>query len=157
MISFYSAALICDGPPEHILNFYIVSDTNTKVIGNTSEIDSVTIIKQSSWQANIPEATWIWDKSSIQGYEVFKFEVVFAIPGLPSYGNLRVAFDNHLLGILVNQKTTECIFLNYTDASEKNCDVLNYLEYGINTMNLIVENTGGPGGLLYLLNISVLI
>ena len=156
MISFYQATYVCEDPSDYNLNFYVVSDTSTIVFGALAESSAV-LSNYDFWTARIPEAIWIWDDFSYQNATTLTFKVEFAIPGLPASGILRVAFDDKLLSVTINNQITGCMFLSYIGGAEISCDVLPYLAYGINTILMVVENTGGPGGLIYLLNISVII
>ena len=70
---------------------------------------------------------------------------------------MRVAYDDRLRNVTINGRDTNCKFLDSAGSTEKNCNLLPYLEYGINTILFIVENTGGRGGLIFLLNISATI
>lgn len=155
-ILFYATAYACQDPPDYKLNFYVVSDANTKVIGVLADSNAAPTYNVN-WKARIPEATWIWDKFSYQNATTLTFKTEFAIPGIPSSGNLRVAFDDKLLSVTLNDENAGCTFLKYASGSEKTCNVLPYLVYGINKMQLVVQNVKGAGGLLYLLNISAII
>lgn len=148
--------LICANPPGQTIYFYIVSDFNTKVIGPSTESDSGHT-SNSVWLAHIPEAMWIWDLYSDHNPKTLTFKVQFVIPGSPSSGILRIAFDDYLLSVVINGDDTGCKFSQFEYGSEKNCNILPHLIRGVNTAYFTVENTSGPGGLLYLMNISIAI
>ena len=155
-LSLFAFAEICGNPPGQTINFYVVSDFNTKVIGSSTESDSGPVY-EPAWTARIPEAIWIWDKLSGHNPITNTFKTQFAIPGSPSYGKLHIAFDDILESVIVNNKDSGCKFSSYMDGSEKICDILPYLVHGINTVYFTVKNEHLNGGLLYLMNISITI
>ena len=95
------------------------------------------------------------DKFSNQNPITITFQIKFAIPGLPYSGILRIAYDDLLINVKINSQNAGCTFMDGIYDVEKKCNVTNYLVPGINTILFIVQNTGGPGGLIYLLNVSV--
>ena len=151
-----AAAQVCLSTSNQIIKIYIVSDLNTKVVGPFQEANSFKT-QPGSWLANIPEATWIWDAYQATEYKTVTFKVSFALPGIPKSGILRVAFDDILVSVTINNAITSCSFSNYMDGSEQNFNITDFLLPGMNIVLFTVKNVGGCAGLLYLLNISIAI
>ena len=152
---FLATSQTCENPIGQILNFNLVSNTDTMITGVFPEFNAVPAIKFSGWTAKIPGATWIWDKSTTTGYRKADFRLQFALPGVPKSGNLVVATDDNLLSATVNGNDSGCKGSSYKSGTEKNCNVLSYLVSGMNTIIFKVESTIGEAGLLYGLNISI--
>ena len=156
MLSHCLVAEICKNSLNQSVKIYVVSDTNTKISGTNVESNAVAT-RKGGWSANISEATWIWNNYIASNYVALTFKVQFFLPGIVLSGILRVAFDDYLSSVYVNNKITECKFLSYSGGSEKNCDLTTFLESGMNTILFNVKNLGGYAGLLYLLNVSIAI
>ena len=152
----YLNADYCPNPQDKFINFYVVSDSNTKVTGFFEESNAVPY-NIVNYIANISEAIWISDKNTGYDSTILTFKVKFAVPGSPTFGNLAIAFDDYLLNVTINGKDTNCKYFSYISGKEIYCDVLSYLSFGINTALFVVQNIGGPAGLIFLLNISVII
>ena len=149
-------ALICQRNSDQISRMYIVSDLDTKIVGTYKETNAFKT-QVGGWSANIPESTWIWNSFQVSGTETVNFKVSFALPGLPVSGILRIAFDDALLSVTINNSITGCKFLDYMSGSEQTCVVTEFLLPGWNIVLFSVQNIGGAAGLLYLLNISIAI
>ena len=138
--------------------YLIVSNSNTLATGPDMPIESnaVPCETNGAWTANIPGATWIWDRYSVSNpniWQTVKFRTLIGIEGIPLVATLRIASDNNS-SVSINGKNPGCEGAWYNSGSEKNCSLLPYLVAGINTAEFVVTNTGGPAGLLYLIEIT---
>ena len=145
----------CEPLSPHNLKILIVSDSNTlyRRADNQEWTKAKECQKEGAWTANILWAKWIWDAQCSQNSETIVFENKFAILGIPTAATLRIACDNES-SVTINGDDAKCNVSSFSAGSEKNCSVSNYLKPGMNTAKFTVINGGGPGGLLYLIDIS---
>lgn len=164
LVEFASCAN-CQDPSLQTLNFFVVSNSFTQVVGPDmlSQGQAVSCYTPSTWNAQIPGATWIWDKYLVSNPSISQtvyFKVQFYIPGVPSGGILQVAADDYLT-VTVNGLSVGCDGAGFTISAQKTCNVLPYLIAGMNTAQFSVRNNGGasspysnPAGLLYKFNLQ---
>ena len=149
--------VLASANPGTYLRIYVVSDTNTAVVGpNVVGISSATVsIGNSGWTANIPGALWIWDKANAGGTDTVVFTNDFGVTGMPLSVLLNLAADNDVF-TYINGRNANCSKLNnsYQLATQLTCDVTPYVQEGLNVITFRVINAGGPGGLLYKLTID---
>jgi hypothetical protein len=144
----------CQDPSLQTLNFFVVSNRYTQVVGPDmlSQGQAVHCWVHPAWTASIPGATWIWDRFTVSNpgiQQTVYYKVQFYIPGVPSAGTLRIAADD-IYTVTVNGQGVGCIGASFTAGSERQCNVYPYLVAGMNTAQFSVTNTGGgPAGLLY--------
>ena len=144
----------CQNPSLQTLNFFVVSNSNTQVVGPDmlSQGQAVHCWVSPAWTASIPGATWIWDRFTVSNPSIQQtvyYKVQFFIPGVPSAGTLRIAADD-IYTVTVNGQNPGCAGASFSAGTERNCNVYPYLVAGMNTAQFTATNTGGgPAGLLY--------
>ena len=136
----------------------IISDSNTLYTStdNSNEIKAIECQVDPGWTAQIAGAKWIWDTYSLSTSKLWKtlvFKNRFAIPGIPSAATLRIASDNNS-SVTINGNDAGCSGASFGKGYEKDCNILPYLNFGMNIALFTVTNQGGSGGLLYLIDIS---
>ena len=107
------------------------------------------------WSANIPGATWIWDRYSVSSpgsWQTVRFRNDFGIPGVPLAVTLTIASDNNS-SLTINGQNPGCEGAAFYAGTEKTCSLLPFLVSGINSIVFIVTNQGGDAGLLYSIEI----
>jgi hypothetical protein len=151
-----TSQVTCQEPPLRSFNFTIVSNYFTQLISSdmTSLGQAVHCWVHPAWTASVPGATWIWDTyKDGDSYRQLKFQAQFYIPGVPTDGNLRLAADNDF-SVMFNGQDIGCAGSGFSAGSEKDCSVFSYLVTGLNTLIISVFNWGGPGSLIYRLDVT---
>ena len=121
------------------------------------EFNAVPAEIHPAWSAKIPQAIWIWDTYVALDAHTVNFKVQFILSGVPISGLLRIAFDNFLLSLSINGSDPDCNFSNYYVGSETNCNISNQIVPGLNTVLFSIRNSEGSAGLLYMIDISMII
>ena len=152
-LSLYAYAQNCQNSLPTNFTFFIVSNSNTFAKGPDMPIEGNAVHCQTdpAWIANIPGATWIWDRYSVSNLnteQIAIFRTEIAIPGVPLAVTLRIASDNNS-NVTINGKNPGCQGAWFNAGSEKNCSLLPFLVSGINSVVFTVISSGGPAGLLY--------
>jgi hypothetical protein len=145
---------------------YVVSDANALVVGPDVKglVRAVAANRASTWSANIPGATWIWDNASLLNsgnYQYCKFFSYFEVVGVVKSVTLDLAADCMAFAF-INGIPTRCSSQtnSATLATQLNCDVTHLVSSGMNLLTVRVTNmvrTGssdGYSGVLYKLTIS---
>ena len=123
----------------------------------TTESNAIHCQTHFLYTANIPGATWIWDRYSVSSpnpWQTVKFKNYIGIPGVPLAGTLLMASDNNS-SATINGQASGCQGASYSAGTEKKCNILPLLVSGINSAEFIVTNQGGDAGLLYSIEIII--
>ena len=172
----YSSALLVSGQTDLstdslTFSYYIASDLEDWVKGPSKPNGgkAVLAVGNPRWTANIPGAIWIWDSESVtdptivQTVHYFK---EFFIPSVPLTASFTVSGDNKIWTYL-NGESFGCDNLDgsWWAGSEKTCDALSKVNYGLNVLNITVVNNAvpglapgignNPGGALYKLSLTL--
>ncbi len=142
------------------------SDTTT-VWGGMNPAVAVATPYHSSWTANIPTATWIWNaamSSDPENATSQTFTKTFTISGTPTGASLVIAADNgYSVSVNGNPICSSSDEDNYTDGAKDTCVIdASALVSGVNAMTITVNNlpmAGGtsesnPAGLKYSLTVT---
>ena len=154
---FYAEAQNCKSSLPSNFTYLIVSDSNTLATGPDMPIEgnAVPCVTTPLWTANIPGATWIWDRYSVSSpgsWQTVRFRNDFGIPGVPLAVTLTIASDNNS-SLTINGQNPGCEGAAFYAGTEKTCSLLPFLVSGINSIVFIVTNQGGDAGLLYSIEI----
>ena len=145
-----------------ILNTSFVSDVTNSV--STGGFAVATFVP-STWTANIPGATWIWNAFHVAdpvNGEILTFTKDFTITGTPTVGSITIASDDNYRATMNGSEFANISDINnFTSGNEDIYDVTSQLHSGINTLTITVSNiaTGdvnpedNPAGLLYKINL----
>lgn len=125
------------------------SDTQAKSVNLPDGGSAVEIQKASSW-VSISGSSWIWDGNNEDAITV-TFTRTFYLYCQATSISLIVAADNSFT-TKFNDQNPNCHGDNY--GSTATCLITSYAIQGLNTLNIIVTNGGGPGGLVYQIDIK---
>jgi hypothetical protein len=150
------------------ITFYVVSDTNTLVIGPDVSCvsNAVATWVHPAWTANIPGATWIWDSYQVTSpttQQTVTFSTSFWVFGSPAKANLDLAADNSVT-TSINGASAGCQSTDGSFSNQIACDVTAYVKTGLNTITFTLVNyaadggtpTGNPAGLLFKLTVNAI-
>lgn len=162
---------VCPSSSSRIISYYIASDLEDWVRGPSTPNGgkAVAAVGNSGWSANIPGAIWIWDSEPVSNPAIDQtvyYVKEFFVPGVPLSATFTVNGDNQIWTYL-NGASFGCDNLNgsWWSGSEKTCNALSYVKYGLNVLNITVTNIGNagqvsgtgvnPAGALYKLSLTV--
>jgi len=127
------------------------ADPHYDVVSTGADAQLVTSPPVPPWLANSASSKWIWNTAAGDAVGTFTFRISFDLSGLdPSTASIAGNWTSDNLGsdILVNGTSTGQTtggaanfgsFHGFTVAD-------NLLNGGVNTLDFVVNNSGGPGG-----------
>ena len=146
--------------------------STTDIVSDTSETlstggNAVATFIPYSWTADIPGATWVWNAFHVAdpvNGETLTLTRTFTVAGTPSGVStlLLAADDNYVLTLNGNVVATVTELNNYTSTTSDTYNVSSYLQHGVNTLVVTIQNEAmgiddaevNPAGLLYKLTLS---
>ena len=145
---FLVSSQVCPTTSSRIISYYIVSDLEDWVTGPSKPNGgkAVLAVGNSRWTANIPGAIWIWDSESVTDPSIDQtvyYVKEFFIPGVPLTASFTVSGDNRIWTYL-NGESFGCDSLDgsWFAGTEKTCNALSKVKYGVNVLNITVTNIG---------------
>jgi hypothetical protein len=139
-----------------LLEFYIVSDTTSWIIGPTSGGNAIINPTQSFWNTVISNANWIWDISGNTASGNATVTKYFFIAGTPATGTFTIAADD-LYTTYLNDKEANCKDTTgetFSSTTGNTCNVFSYLVSGLNKLVLNVQNNAGDAAVKFRLDVT---
>jgi hypothetical protein len=133
------------------LLYSLVSDNYTQVVSVNvpNGGPAFEVLPDPSW-TSISGSNWIWDGNNQDAITV-TFTKLFYLYCQVTAISLTASVDNFFY-TQFNGQDPGCNAGDYIKTI--NCTITSYSVQGLNTLSFIVTNTGGPGGLLYRLDIQ---
>ena len=168
---FLANSQVCPTSTSRIISYYIASDLEDWVTGPSKPNGgkAVLALGNSGWSANIPGAIWIWDSEPVSNPSIDQtvyYVKEFFVPGVALSASFTVSGDNRIWTYL-NGESFGCDNTSgsWWAGSEKTCNALSKIKYGLNVLNITVTNEGNsgqtpgtgvnPAGALYKLSLTV--
>jgi hypothetical protein len=133
--------------------FYVTSDLNNYATARGGVSFPAVAANNPGWTASIPGSVWIWSQDASSSDVMFSNW--FYVYGTPVSAMLYVAADDNVMSF-INGVTVNCNKNTaYVPQGQGTCDVTTFVNSGVNDIQFLVTNLGGPAGLLYRLAVTV--